>query len=63
MRRREVIAGLGATAAWPLAALAQAAARTARVGFLSGAALNTMAPLHGASSTSCVRKAGRKERT
>jgi len=48
MKRREVIAGLGATAAWPLAALAQATARTARVGFLSGAALNTMAPLHGA---------------
>jgi putative ABC transport system substrate-binding protein len=50
MRRREVMVGLAAAAAWPLGALAQVTARTARVGILSGAALNTpaTAPLHGA---------------
>src|SRR5918993_829269 len=50
MRRRQVIVGLAAAAAWPLGALAQVTARTARVGILSGAALNTpaTAPLHGA---------------
>ena len=48
MKRRQVIVGLAASAAWPLAALAQATPKTARVGFLSGAALNTPAttPLH-----------------
>src|SRR5829696_10425197 len=34
MRRREVVAGLGATAAWPLSTRAQPA--LPRVGFLSG---------------------------
>jgi putative ABC transport system substrate-binding protein len=34
LRRREFVAGLGGTAAWPLAASAQQPGKTARIGFL-----------------------------
>jgi hypothetical protein len=35
MKRREFIAGLGGTVAWPLGALAQQGERVRRVGFLT----------------------------
>ena len=61
MRRREFIALMGASVAWPFAALAQEAGRTYRLGFLLP--FRAMRLLRALFSTNCDAAASLKAKT
>jgi putative ABC transport system substrate-binding protein len=59
MNRREIIAGLGSAAAWPVVALAQRGDRVRRVGVLmNGTATDALAQLQMKIFTEALRMAG-----